>query len=80
MRKYTNITEAITAINAWPINTGHTQIGYDPAEDRIVWEDNVGSTRAIWTDGIVSIGDYSGPVTREQLIADIEEVTAHGVD
>lgn len=74
MRKYTNINQAVAAAKAWKPNTGHTQVGYDPAEDRVVWEDNVGSTHIVWVDGVINIGDYAGQVTVKQLKADIEEV------
>lgn len=80
MRKYTNINAAAAAAKAWAPNAGHTQIGYDPTEDRVVWEDNVGSTHIVWADGIVNIGDYAGQVTANQLKADIEEAIANASD
>ena len=75
-RKYHGIKAAVSAINTWPIHTGHTQIAYDPTDDRVMYEDNVGTTECTWADGIVSVGTYSSHITMAQLKQDIDAALA----
>ena len=80
-RKYHGLKAAVSAAKAWGYNYGaHTQIAYDPAEDRVLYEDNMGNTHCTWTDGIINIGDFAGNgVTMAQVKDAIDKVVA-GLD
>lgn len=74
-RRYHGIRAAVASAKAWERwGNGHTQIGYDRGEDKVLWEDNCGNTHVVWSEGIINIGDYAGnSATINQVKNDIEE-------
>ena len=75
MNKYNGLEETLQAIPLAAVDDWYCEIAYDPAEDKVMSEEHVGSfgsQRCQWADGIYFVGFFRRRPSERDVISRIE--------